>query len=139
MTNYVVDTNVISESIKAEPNKAATEWLSEHSQTLYLTSITIEELRFGELMMPKGKKRAALQKWIDSLMEQYSNSILNFDASAAEICAAFHEQAISSGFSPSVEDLMIASIAKANDAIVVTRNVKDFEYLDVEVVNPFQE
>lgn len=139
MTSYIVDTNVISESIKAKPNKAAIEWLSEHSRTLYLTSITIEELRFGELMMPKGKKRTALQEWIDSLIQQYSSSILDFDATAAEICATFHERAISAGFSPSIEDLMIASIAKTNDAVVVTRNVKDFEYLDVEVLNPFQE
>lgn len=138
MTKFVVDTNVISESIKAKPDPAAMEWFSSHAASLYLTSITVEELRFGEFMMPKGKKRKALREWIDSLVQQYSTSILDFDAASAEVCAKFYEQAISAGFTPTIEDLMIASIAQENDAVLATRNVKDFEYLDVELVNPFE-
>lgn len=138
MTKYIVDTNVISEAIKAKPDPAAMEWLSSHAASLCLTSITVEELRFGEFMMPKGKKRKALREWIDSLVQQYAASILDFDVASAEICAKFYEQAISAGFTPTIEDLMIAGIAHENEAVLVTRNVKDFEYLDVEVINPFE-
>ena len=137
MKKYVVDTNVISESIKPSPNSAAISWLESNSKSLYLTSITIEELRFGALMMPKGKKRKVLEGWIDSLSQTFSRKILSFDIQAAEVCAKFHEKAISSGRTPTIEDLMIAAIAKCNGCIVVSRNVKDFEYLDIEVINPF--
>lgn len=138
MSGYVVDTNVISESIKKSPNPAAIEWLSAHASELYLTSITIEELRFGEYMMPKGKKRRALKRWIDSLQGQYARCIYSFDAACATTCAKFHEKAIASGHAPAIEDLMIASIAHEHDAPVVTRNIKDFEYLGVKVINPFE-
>ncbi len=138
MSGYIVDTNVISEAIKADPNPVVLVWLEQNSRSLYLTSITIEELRFGALMLPKGKKRKALEAWIDSLSADFSQKILSFDTPATEICAGFHEKAISSGKTPSIEDLMIASIAKREGLCIATRNVKDFEYLDIELVNPFK-
>lgn len=135
---YLVDTNVISESIKPSPNSAAIEWLNANSRSLYLSTITIEELRFGELMMPKGKKRKALSSWIDSLEHSFSQSILDFDIKAANTCAQFHEIAISHGRTPTIEDLMIASIAQVNHMTIATRNVKDFDYLNIKVLNPFE-
>lgn len=138
MSGYVVDTNIISEAIKAKPDPNVTTWLEKNSRTLYLTSITIEELRFGALMMPKGKKRKALEEWIDSLSIAFYQKILSFDARAAETCAIFHERAISNGRTPSIEDLMIASIAQSEGLAVATRNVKDFEYLDIDLANPFE-
>lgn len=138
MNGYIVDTNIISEAIKADPNPAVLAWLEQNSRALYLTSITIEELRFGALMLPKGKRRKALEEWIDSLSAGFSQKIFSFDALAAEICAGFHEKAISSGKTPSIEDLIIASIAKRKGFCLATRNVKDFEYLDIDLVNPFE-
>lgn len=138
MNGYIVDTNIISEAIKADPNPAVLAWLEQNSCALYLTSITIEELRFGALMLPKGKRRKALEEWIDSLSAGFSQKIFSFDAPAAEICAGFHEKAISSGKTPSIEELIIASIAKREGLCLATRNVKDFEYLDINLVNPFE-
>ena len=136
--DYLIDTNVISEVCKKEPNSAVLEWLNNHDGGLYLSSITIEELRFGELMMPRGKKRDALHRIIDGLVENYIGRVLSFDSDAAEVCAAFHEQAISSGRTPTIEDLMIAAIANTNDLVITTRNVRDFEYLGIEIENPFE-
>lgn len=138
MNGYIVDTNIISEVIKAKPDPNAIAWLDRNSRMLYLTSITLEELRFGALMMPMGKKRKALEEWIDSLSVVYSQKILSFDAPSAEICASFHEKAVSLGRTPSIEDLMIASIAQKEGFCVATRNMKDFEYLDIDLVNPFE-
>lgn len=138
MNAFVIDTNIISETVKETPNPLVINWLKENAVNLYLTSITVGELRFGEYMLPEGKRRDALKEWIDSLLLDYSESIFDFDARAADSCAKFHEQAVASGHTPTIEDLMIAGIAKTNNAVIVTRNVKDFEYLDLPVFNPFE-
>lgn len=137
MNAFVVDTNIISETAKEIPNPAVITWMKENANDLFLTSITVEELRFGEYLLPEGKRREALKEWIDSLLFDYSESIFDFDVRAADACAKFHEQAIASGHTPTIEDLMIAGIAKTNNAVVVTRNIRDFEYLDVPLINPF--
>lgn len=134
---YLVDTNVVSEVCKKTPHTKVMEWLESHER-LNISVITIEEMRFGEYMMPKGKRRNKLHELIDSLVDMYSGSTLVFDACAAEQCAAFHECAIASGRTPTIEDMMIAAIAKVNGLTLVTRNVRDFEYLDIAVVNPFE-
>ena len=134
---FLLDTNVISEVCKKEPNEAVLNWLGQNATDLDLSVVTIEEMRFGQFMMPKGKKQAALKQMIDSLLETYATKMLSFDPHAAAQCAIFHEQAISSGYSPSIEDLMIASIAHVNDLVVVTRNTRDFDYLDIELLDPF--
>ena len=135
---YLIDTNVISEVCKKEPNSAVLAWLNYHDEGLCLSSITIEELRFGELMMSHGKKRDALQRIITNLIENYAGRVFPFDSNAAEVCAAFHERAINAGRTPTIEDLMIAAIAQTNDLVLTTRNVRDFEYLDIEIENPFE-
>lgn len=135
---YLVDTNVISEVCKKEPELHVMEWLQQHADELYLSVISIEEMRFGELMMPMGKRRAKLGQMISALVERYAPKTLSFDARCAEQCAVFHEQAISAGRSPAIEDLMIASIADVNGLIVATRNTRDFDYLDVPLVDPFE-
>lgn len=136
--DYLVDTNVISEVCKKKPNPKVLAWLEDHDKGLYLSSITIEEMRFGELMMARGKKRDALHRIIDELIHNYEAHILSFDSNTAEVCAAFHEKAISSGKTPTIEDLMIAAIAQANNLALTTRNVRDFEYLDIPLINPFE-
>lgn len=137
MSIFVIDTNIISETAKEAPNPSVINWMKKNNGNLFITSITVEELRFGEYMLQDGKRKKALKEWIDSLLSDYSESIFDFDARAAEACAKFHEHAIASGHTPTIEDLMIAGIAKANNAVVVTRNIKDFEYLNLPLINPF--
>ena len=135
---YLVDTNIVSEACKKEPASHVVDWLSTNTSGLYLSVVTIEEMRFGELMMPKGKRRSKLSEMIDGLVAAYAGKILCFDIAAAEKCAEFHELAISSGRTPTIEDLMIAAIAQVNRLTVATRNVRDFEYLGVSVLNPYE-
>lgn len=134
---YVVDTNVVSELAKRSPNEAVVLWFSAHAHDAYLTAITIEEMRFGCLMLPEGRRREALSRTIDVIIESYASKTLSFDGSAAKECARLHYQAIKSGRTPSIEDLMIAAIARSNHAAVVTRNVRDFSFLGIDVVDPF--
>lgn len=135
---YLVDTNVVSEVCKPSPSEKVAAWLELNSKSLFLSSITIEEMRFGQLMMPKGKKKDKLGAMINSLLNNYSDSTLAFGAKEAELCALLHHQAIYAGRSPSIEDLMIASIAQANNLVLATRNTKDFDYLGIDIVNPFE-
>lgn len=134
---FLVDTNVVSELVKAEPAAEVIAWMEENGSKSFISSITIEELRFGVLFLPEGKRKRKLTGAIDLLIESYASSTWSFDALAAEQCAQFHAFAIQHGRTPAIEDLMIASIARCRDVPVVTRNVKDFSYLGVKVVNPF--
>lgn len=134
---YLLDTNIISEVMKPAPNTSVLHWIEQHRDGLMLSAITVEELRFGQLMMDSGKKQTALQGFIDRLIVDFDGAILPFDTAAAEICAVYHEQAIGCGRTPTIEDLIIASIAVINGCTLATRNLRDFEYLGIEVTNPF--
>lgn len=134
---YIVDTNVISEGMKESPDQHVLDWLDQNAISVMLTSVTVEELRFGEFMMPEGKRRNILSSLIDETLRSYAATILPFDTIAAECCAEFHQQAIIAGRTPSIEDMMIASIAKTNNCTLATRNIRDFDFLDLPVVNPF--
>lgn len=135
---YIVDTNVVSELAKQQPNADAVRWLVAHEDQALLTAITIEEMRFGCLMLPDGKRKRKLSETIDRITDVYSSRTLPFDAAAAEQCAQLHVSAIKQGRTPSIEDLMIAALCICHDATLVTRNTKDFDYLGISTVNPFE-
>ena len=135
---YLLDTNVVSERMKAEPNQRVLEWLATHAGELYLPAIVLDELRYGVLKLPDGRRKEAYRAAIEALASTYADKIVPFDGKAAWRSAEFRWVAHSRGFNPGVQDLMIASIAAANGAVLVTRNVKDFAFLDVELVNPFE-
>lgn len=134
---YVADTNVVSELMKREPSLRVVDWLMDHNGQIYLTSITVKELYFGMLRLPDGKRKKLLDKAITGIVMDCSDKTFPFDAFCGYLCAKLHSQAVASGHTPTIEDLMIASICQRNDAVLVTRNVKDFDYLGLEVVNPF--
>lgn len=138
MAGYLVDTNVVSELMKLEPNSAVLRWFERHDDGWNISSITVDELRYGVLAMPSGKRRDTYRAYVDRLVADYADDILPFDATAAERCAEFRWQAKSAGFNPGVQDMMIAAIADSRGKVLVTRNVKDFEFLDVAVENPFE-
>lgn len=135
---YLLDTNVISERMKAQPNPAVIGWLDENKAELYLPAVALDELRYGVLRLPEGRRKEGFARAVETLASSYADKIVPFDAKAAWKSAEFRWQAHSSGFNPSVQDMMIAGIAAANGTVLATRNVKDFASLDVEVVNPFE-
>ena len=135
---YVVDTNVVTELLKARPDSRVIDWFQDHDGLVYLASITIKELYFGMLRLPEGKRKSALREAITSIVMECADSILSFDGYSGYLCAEFHQRAVLSGRTPTIEDLMIAAICQRNDAVLVTRNVRDFDYLGVSTVNPFE-
>lgn len=135
---YLLDTNVISERMKAQPSPAVIEWLDANKAELYLPSVALDELRYGVLKLPEGRRKEGFARAVEALASTHADKIVPFGAKAAWKSAEFRWRARSSGFNPSVQDMMIAGIAAASGAVLATRNVKDFAFLDVEVVNPFE-
>lgn len=135
---YIADTNVISELVKIEPSPNVLNWCENHEDELAITVVTIEEMHFGALMLPEGKRRAKLLETIDRIINVYESRTFMFDAHAALECAQLHRKAIAAGRTPTIEDLMIAAICVCQDATLATRNVNDFDFLGIRLVDPFE-
>ena len=135
---YVVDTNVVSELMKPVPSDNVIDWFQDHEGEVYLTAITVKELFYGMLRLPDGKRKTSLKEAMTAIVMDCADKTFAFDAYSGYLCATLHERAVKSGRTATIEDLMIAAICQRNDAILATRNMKDFDYLGIEVINPFE-
>jgi toxin FitB len=136
----VLDTNVISEPIKAQANSAVTAWLDGQAvETLYLTAVSFAELLVGVEILPAGKRRhgvgAALGELISTL---FGPRILPFDLEAARVYSILVARACAAGHAVSVSDGQIAAIAAARGFMVATRDVSPFLAAGVPVINPWR-
>ena len=136
MIGYLLDTNVISEIMRNAPHPGVVAFLSER-EDLWLSSIVIHELEYGVRRMPRGRRRGRLEAELSRLFREYQHSIVPLERNGAEWAAEFRVQARSSGRTLELGDALIAGIARANDLAVATRNITDFDGLDVEAVNPW--
>lgn len=138
----IVDTNVISEMQRPEPNPAVIAWLDRQEPTnLYLTAVTAAELMFGAFSVPAGRRAMQLQDAVSHLIEdQFRGRILPFDATAAYYYGMRMAACRKSGQAIGIADGQIGAIAIANNrAAVATRDVAPFEALGLDVINPFSE
>ena len=136
----ILDTNVISESMKPEVNAAVTDWLDrqEHG-TLYLTSVNIAELFFGLELMRPGKRKNRLHSFISEWVEYHiEERILPFDNAAAREYVILAVRVRKRGYVVSFPDAQIASIAVAHDLAVCTRDEDAFAAMGVRVINPWK-
>jgi predicted nucleic acid-binding protein len=136
----MLDTNVISETIRPEPLPAVVAWLSQRTERdLYISSMTVAELHRGILAAPRGAKRRRLEDWFagpDGPVAFFKGRILAFDAQAALHWATFMAAGAAAGRPRSALDMIVAAIAAANDCILVTGNERHFKGI-VRLVNPF--
>ena len=135
----IIDTNVISELLRPTPEPVVEAWLGEQdSRSIYLTSISEAELRYGAAILPGGKRRDGLSVAIDRIMrDDMSGRILPFDSAAARIYADIAATRRSAGKPISQADCLIAAIARAHNAPVATRNTPDFEGCGIGLINPW--
>lgn len=133
---YLLDTDVISQYKKVPPNPLVDAWLESTANTdLYISDITIAELWYGVYLMPAGKRRSALQVWLEEEVPvQFSDRILPFGPECAATYGRLLARAQKRGHNAGVLDTMIAAIAAMNGMIVATLNRKGFERLGVEVM-----
>lgn len=132
----VLDTNVVSETVRERPSPAVMQWLECCDEPFAITTITIGELLTGVLLLPQGKRRDGLMAAIEQVLLRWAVS-LPYDEAAARIYAAMQERAQAQGRGLSVEDGMIAAICAAHGASLATRNVADFDFLPIPTVNPW--
>lgn len=135
----ILDTNVISALMRDPPDSAALGWLDRQPLTsVWTTAITVLENRFGIARMAEGRRRDALIREFERVIsDDLQGRILAFDQPAAEQAAALMARRQAEGRSGELRDSMIAGIALARRATLVTRNVKHFEEAGVDVANPW--
>ncbi|WP_409524103.1 type II toxin-antitoxin system VapC family toxin [Nitrincola sp. MINF-07-Sa-05] len=135
----VLDTNVVSEAMKPEPDPVVRAWLNEQSaETLYLSSVSLAELLFGIAALPDGKRKDMLGEALDGLMELFKGRILSFDADAARKYAKLAATARAAGRGFPVPDGYIAAMAVSQGYQVASRDMAPFEAADIDVINPWK-
>jgi predicted nucleic acid-binding protein len=132
-----LDTNVVSEVMRARPDPKVVEWLAVHAVDLAISTILFAEISFGIAKIRPSERSPRLTKHLEEIQHAYSGRIHNFDLDAALIYGDIMGRSARAGQSVQVPDGMIAAIALRHGAAVATRNVKDFEALGVKVVNPW--
>ena len=140
MTRFLLDTNIISNATKPAHSPSLFAWMAEQpDESLFISSLTIAEIRRGMLEKSPGRKRDALQAWFagpEGPSALFAGRVLPFDEKAALVWASLMADSKAEGRSRNALDAIIAATAQANDCVVVTDNEKDFA--DVEVINPLR-
>lgn len=135
----LLDTNVVSEMMKPDPDPAVRAWLNERdADTLYLSSVTCAELWFGMGVMSQGRRRRQLELAFEDVMALFDGRVLPFDLEAARCHADLAVRARRSGRGFPTPDGYIAAVAVSRGFCVVSRDVGPFEAAGVRVVNPWQ-
>ena len=136
----ILDTNVLSALMRNAPEGVVADWLDlQPAESIWITSITLFEARLGLALLPKGRKRQALEVAFGQLLEKdLGNRVLDFDSIAATEAASLAAARQKTGRPIDMRDTQIAGIALARRATLATRNVKHFKDLNVPVVNPWE-
>lgn len=136
----VLDTNVISELWKVEPNPDVLAWIDAQAiETLYLSAITVAELRYGIAAMPDGRRRAIYQRRLENeVLPAFAHRVLPFDVAASQTYASLMTQARAKGKAIGKEDGYIAAIAATHGLIVATRDTSPFEAAELATINPWE-
>ena len=134
---YLVDANVLSEATKPAPARRVLEWLQTHERDLAVDPIILGELRFGILLLPKGKKRTSLERWFDDGVKRLR--CLPWDAETGLRWAQLLARLRTTGRAMPIKDSLIAATALLHGLVVATRNKLDFGAAGVKIVDPFAE
>ena len=136
----LLDTNVISEPQRREPNARVLDWIDAQAlETLYLSAITVAELRAGIALMPAGKRRDGLHENLEKrLLPMFANRVLPFDMACTKAYAELLAKSRAAGLAIETADAFIAAVALANSFTVATRDTSPFEAAGLSVINPWE-
>jgi len=137
--SYLVDTNIYSEPVKPNPVPKVVEWLRRHERELYVSTVTIGEIRRGIERLPEGKRKTQLRAWLQTLCDCMKGRVLSFNTSTAHVWGQLKAKWDKSGISVPSLDSLIAATAQRHGLTVVTKNTSDFDKAGVKVLNPFEE
>lgn len=135
----LLDTNVISEPLRAAPNSGVIAWLdAQPMETLFLSVVTVAELRFGVARLPAGRRRSNLAEQLETqVLATFTGRVLSFDLPATQRYAEAMASAQAAGLAVGVADGFIAAIAAASGMAVATRDTAPFAAMGIAVINPW--
>ncbi len=135
----LLDTNVLSELMRAKPSPQVLEWVdAQPASQLVISSITVAEILYGIARMPDGKRKQGLLDLASAMFdEDFAGNILPFDADAAVHYVEIAAGSEARGRVVDMADAQIAAIGRLHDAVIATRNVRHFESLGVSLVDPW--
>ncbi|OQW76179.1 MAG: hypothetical protein BVN33_05890 [Proteobacteria bacterium ST_bin13] len=133
----LVDTNVWSEQTKRDGNAAVLAWLEAHDADLALSTLVIAEIQYGIALLASEKRRHALGQWLEGLESRYWSRTIDFDTDAARRYGSIAADPKAKAREPQVIDMQIAAQAQAYGASIATRNVKDFDWIDITLIDPW--
>jgi predicted nucleic acid-binding protein len=136
----LLDTNVISEPLRRVPDVSVVAWLDGQSMdTLFLSAVTVAELRAGVELLPAGKRRSGLQRDLEQrILPLFAGRILAFDLACTREYATLLASARGAGIAIGTADSYIAAIAAANGLAVATRDTAPFRAAGLAVINPWE-
>ena len=136
----VLDTNVVSELMRAEPAPGVANWVRERDRReLRTTTITVAEVRYGIARLPDGRRKQLLLTAADDIFAAFADQLLPVDIAAAEHYAAIASSRERAGKPIAGFDALIAAVCRSRGAALATRNVADFEGTGIEIIDPWLE
>lgn len=132
---YLVDANVLSEPTKPAPHAGVVRWLQRHEREIAVDPVILGEVRFGILLLPRGRRRTRLERWFDGGVRRLH--CLPWEAETGLRWAELVASLRASGRAMPIKDSLIAATALFYNLTVVTRNRSDFEKAGVQLVDPF--
>ena len=134
---YLVDANVLSEATRPSPRAGVVEWLRRHEAALVVDPVVLGEIRFGILLLARGRRRSRLEQWFDSGVRRLL--CVDWDRDTGLRWAELLARLRKAGRAMPVKDSLIAATALRHGLSVATRNVADFRAAGCAVVNPFED
>lgn len=137
--SFLLDTNVISEPTRPRPDSGVLAWLAAADEdAIFLSAITIAELRYGIQRLAAGKRRTQLDAWLQrDLRPRFEGRILSIDSDIADLCGRLIARSESKGRPIEVRDAYVAACAECHGFTLVTRNVSDFESVVSSIIAPW--
>jgi toxin FitB len=137
---FLLDTNVISEQTKPQPDPGVTDWLERHGVgESYLSVITLGEIEQGILLLGNSKRARAYRAWLEKLEHEFDGRILGVDRAVERTWAKITARAIQTGKTLAYADSLIAAIGVTHNLSIVTRNTDDFVSVTKNLVNPWRD
>lgn len=132
---YLVDANVLSEPTRSDPHPNVVQWLRRNEREIAVDPIILGEVRFGILVLPRGKRRTRLERWFEAGVQRVH--CLPWEAETGLRWAQLVATLRASGRAMPIKDSLIAATALVHGLVVATRNRADFEKTGVKIVDPF--
>jgi predicted nucleic acid-binding protein len=140
MSGFLLDTNCISELVRPKPEPRVTEWMEAADEAmLYLSVLTVGEIRKGLAGLPQSKRRTHLETWLEvELQARFAGRIVLIDAAIADRWGLIAANAKRKGRALSIIDGLLAATALHHNLTIVSRNASDFANTPVPVLNPWE-